>query len=239
MSSIDVESLPACTECGRRVRRCAVPVADAPGTVAYGARGMCSSCYRRRHQPRPPLRGDGTLDTDALPTCTECGKPMRPHGTSLAAWPGTILTSRADEHRCTTCHRKAERDARENALLEAVARQARQRHAAAARVRARNERDRLRRLSAVTVGGEDQVTVREDARGRLDLTMTRRLGAYDGSTTAHHQVVASALRAFAGVLARRCLRPVTSPAPVIDRARGEVTVSAKVAPTACARQVAR
>lgn len=179
------------------------------------------------------------MSTAGLPACTVCGRPMRPRGTKAGDWPGTILTSRADEHRCTTCHRQAERDAREGALRQAVARQAAVRHAAAQRVRRRQERDRLRRLAAVTIGGEDPVVVSLDARGRLTVTMTRRLGRYDGSTTAHHQAVSRAQVAFAGVLARRCLRPVTSPVPVIDRAKGEVMVSATVVPTVRAREVAR
>lgn len=239
MSGIDVSTLPTCAGCGRPMRRCAVRAADAPGSVSYGARGMCSTCYRHRLTPSPPLREDGTIDMDALPACAGCGRPMRPQGTSLDTWPGTVLTSRPDRRRCTTCYRQAERDASEGDLRQAVARQAAVRHAAAERVRRRQESDRLRRLSAVTVGGEDPVTVREDSRGRLTVTVTRRLGRYDGSTTAHHQVATRAMAAFAGALARRCLRPVTNPAPVIDRARGEVTVSATVAPTVRAREVAR
>lgn len=46
MSGIDVESLPACTDCVRPMRPRAARAADYPGSVHTAARGRCDVCYR-------------------------------------------------------------------------------------------------------------------------------------------------------------------------------------------------
>lgn len=241
MSSIDVESLPACTECGRRMRPRAVKAGDSRTGVAPGARGLCATCYKRQTRPLPPLRGDGTLDTGALPACTECGLPMRPKGASLREWPGTVVDDRSDDGRCATCRRRATHAAQTERLRAIARRRAQEQQAAAARARARAERDRRKRIAALAnqLKIADHTVVTVDGAGRMAATLTVTLGRYDGSTTTHHQAVARAMGAFAGALARRCLRPVTSPAPVINRPRGEVVVSATVVPTARAREATR
>lgn len=178
--------------------------------------------------------------------CSVCGRLMRPYQAAARDWPGTV--SRAGADCCKGCYRKRDNltvagrdDAKTERLRASAQRRAQEQHAAAARARARAERDRRERIAALAnqVQLADHTVVTVDGAGRMTATLTVPLGRYDGTTTAHHQQVARALAAFAGALARRCLRPVTSPAPVIDRARGEVMVSATVVPTAHAREVAR
>lgn len=38
-----------CLDCGRPMRSCNTPAADAPGTVQHAAMGYCSGCYARTH----------------------------------------------------------------------------------------------------------------------------------------------------------------------------------------------
>jgi hypothetical protein len=93
-----------CLDCQRPMRTRLTPVADFPGTVRLGGRGLCYTCHTRHTR-------NGTLDSytprqrgraaEGTAECTTCKRHIRPGSTTLEQWPGTVKGTMG---RCGTCH---------------------------------------------------------------------------------------------------------------------------------------
>jgi len=103
-----VRGIPShCFQCSVTIRPRDTPLADAPGTVSYGAQGLCKTCYlKKRNEARSkgiggrPRRNDVPKTADG---CRSCGLAMRPRGTKLADYPNTVpLSSKGMCHTCYT-----------------------------------------------------------------------------------------------------------------------------------------
>ena len=44
-----------------------------------------------------------TVTTQPLPSCVDCGGPMRGTHTLLADWPGTVAVGNVERSLCSTC----------------------------------------------------------------------------------------------------------------------------------------
>lgn len=85
-------------ECARKMRSSRYSAGERPGTVQYGARGLCHRCAF--HADRPGVKTRPSH-------CTTCGKPMRPSKKTLADFPGTV--QHGARGLCQPCGRKKKR----------------------------------------------------------------------------------------------------------------------------------
>lgn len=91
-----------CLECGRDARPHHYSALDKPGTVALYGRGLCRPCWARMDRAGtldklyPVVKDDGrtiraaVVPRDKTVPCEQCGKAMRPPGSRLEDWPGTL-----------------------------------------------------------------------------------------------------------------------------------------------------
>jgi hypothetical protein len=93
-----------CASCHRPLRSSKQSAATAPGTVAYGGRGLCVSC-RQRIRRRAPR--DGPRPATRPSSCVGCGRPMRDAHARVADAPGTVVFKGLGL--CATCHERARR----------------------------------------------------------------------------------------------------------------------------------
>ena len=88
--------LGPCVKCHQEMRPMTMKIHEAPGTVGYGADGMCRTCRRR----------SGVKKTTPE-CCVKCEKKMRPVGTKIADYPGTSLHS--SKGVCDSCDKRERR----------------------------------------------------------------------------------------------------------------------------------
>lgn len=75
-----------CVACGRPVRGKSTPACEAPGTVQYGAKGRCNSCYLSLWRGR----GKVTPRPDPVSGCRGCERPTRSANQRASDYPGTV-----------------------------------------------------------------------------------------------------------------------------------------------------
>ena len=88
-----------CDRCGQRMRKRDEPLKENPGTVRFGARGLCDHCYRNAIQM-------GQITTRKKPlrptNCVTCKTALRPRGANAPAHTDTV------EHhghgKCVKCY---------------------------------------------------------------------------------------------------------------------------------------
>lgn len=225
MSEIDIEALPACTECGKHMRPRNAKLDDYPGTVPRRGYGRCYACRTRAKAPKP----DNLLGVDALPVCSNCGRPMRPSHARIADWPGTVMRQRPDM--CVPCVRHPERYAQDAARRrEAEAEAARLAAQAAARAElARKAREAREAEAARLVGiATDGLRLVVDAGRTMTARLSLPLGRYDHTNHARERVVRLAHQALALALGRRSLEAASLPFVSINPTAGTVTITATV-----------
>ena len=88
--------LGPCIKCHQEMRPMTMKIHEAPGTVGYGADGMCRTCRRR----------SGVKKTTP-DCCVKCEKKMRPVGTKIKDYPGTSLHS--GKGVCDSCDKRERR----------------------------------------------------------------------------------------------------------------------------------
>lgn len=96
-----------CKYCKRPMRHKRLPYAQAPKTVAHAGDGACQTCKIALREGRDPLKG--RMVPKERKNCSDCGKPMRPAGTKLAAFPDTVC--HAARGLCSGCNDRARRRA--------------------------------------------------------------------------------------------------------------------------------
>lgn len=88
-------------ECAKKMRSSRYSATDKPGTVQYGAHGLCHRCAYHPDRPRAKTR----------PThCATCNKVMRKSDQTIADVPGSVQHGRGAT--CQPCLRKKARQAR-------------------------------------------------------------------------------------------------------------------------------
>jgi hypothetical protein len=90
---IDWENTPQyCEVCDHQMRAPRTSLADHPGTRAYGGRGICNSCYRRKRRGQAGA-AKTYMDWSEVHYCSRCGVRMRPPRTGISEFPETRLYS--------------------------------------------------------------------------------------------------------------------------------------------------
>lgn len=99
MTKVDwVNNPPRCEECEGVIRPPRSEASQYPGTVPYGVKGLCNSCYRRKKRgSQGPVR----IDWAEPQYCKRCGVKMRPRVAPAAEWAGT--NSYGKRGMCSTC----------------------------------------------------------------------------------------------------------------------------------------
>lgn len=99
MAKVDwVNNPPRCEECEGVIRPPRSEASQYPGTVPYGVKGLCNSCYRRKKRGG---RGAARIDWSEPQYCKRCGMKMRPRVAPTAEWAGT--NSYGKKGMCSTC----------------------------------------------------------------------------------------------------------------------------------------
>jgi len=88
--------LGPCIKCHQEMRPMTMKIHEAPGTVGYGADGMCRTCRRR-----------SGIKKTTPDCCVKCEKKMRPVGTKIKDYPGTSLHS--GKGVCDSCDKRERR----------------------------------------------------------------------------------------------------------------------------------
>lgn len=73
-----------CSECQRPMRNRNIKVADMPGTVGYGGRGICQGCYKKVGPGAAALRAVQTAPANRA-SLEAYLESRRPHRAKLAA----------------------------------------------------------------------------------------------------------------------------------------------------------
>lgn len=120
--------MQVCLECERPMRTTMEKAGDKPGTVMHYGRGLCKVDWKRLNVAGtldtlyPPAIGyDGkpvrtaTVPRDSTVPCEDCGKNMRPPGTTLTDWPDTVTRKGKTCGRC--CHKRQQTRAGRPALV--------------------------------------------------------------------------------------------------------------------------
>ena len=104
---IDWENTPPyCEVCDCVMRPPRALLVDHPGTRAYGGKGICNSCYRRKRRGQEgAVRSP--IDWSEDHYCERCGIRMRPPRTLVSEYPETRLYSGGGV--CALCARHRHR----------------------------------------------------------------------------------------------------------------------------------
>lgn len=106
------QDLPKCHGCERPLRPLKAQAIHWPGTISRVSSTECTTCYARRYNGSKPrtkaviTQTETTVPMDQLPTCTDCGKTMRPQGATADRYPGTVAYSGTQ---CGGCYKRASR----------------------------------------------------------------------------------------------------------------------------------
>lgn len=212
--SLDEARIPACRDCGSRLRPSDALAADWPGTRLAYRDGLCKRCFRDRVLPRPPRTPDGDIDVSAIPTCHLCGTMLRPSGARLKDWPGCRPVAEDGSRMCRPCA-----EARKSARLDAIAAERRRLEAArmeadAQRTREMLESQRLSRVRALKRRNDDstEMLIYQDDHGTLWAKLTVKLGYHNPNDARHHQdAVKRACAAYQFGCHRLHLQPLSDP----------------------------
>jgi hypothetical protein len=105
-----------CLECKRPLRGAGILLGDAPGTIVHYSRGLCWRDYSRLEQAGtldalyPPKMHSGprstTVPRDRTEPCAGCGRQMRPYGSKLDDFPGSVVRKGTTCSSCCTARAK-------------------------------------------------------------------------------------------------------------------------------------